>query len=160
LLQAPKRLLNIIEFEGTCVEMSFPTFGEDPPTDCKKVLWMVFDILTRCFGEEKPFYARSIFVEALMNAAEHGNQWDCQKKILAGIWIGKKGVLFGVKDEGDFFTKESTREMIRRRRLFPSTAKIRCGGVGMLGIYQASNIWLRDGAIFFTVLLREKTKSS
>lgn len=159
MLEAPEELIEVIRFQGICAEISFPTFSEDSD-DFDIILRIAFTVFESYFEKGKPSYARPILAEAIMNAAEHGNQWNRNKKISVGIWIGEKGVLFGIKDEGDFFRQESTQQTIKRRKRFPSTAKERRGGFGMLEIYHAHDIQLRDGVLFFTVLLREKTKGS
>lgn len=165
LLNPPKELLGAIRFRGLCIEMCFPTFGKSSDSDkVKDILALVSGLFKLCFGDEtEPYRAREIFIEILNNAVEHGNQWDCNKNIVLGVWIGKKGVLFGVLDEGDFFKQESTKKAIEKRKPIPSTSKMMiggketAGGAGIpLGLYMSDHIQLKDGVVFFTVLLCKK----
>ena len=158
MLDPPKRLLDAIEFNGLSIELRFPTFDKSSQKRILAILELMSGIFEECFGDaSKPFLAKHIFIEVLTNAAGHGNQWDPNKDIVVGLWIGEKGVLFGVLDEGDFFKKQSTIEKIKKRKPFSSTRKEEGGGVGIvLGLYSANGIQIKEGAVFFNVLLREK----
>lgn len=94
------------------------------------------------FDKERKLDAQLIgqtFAEALVNSAEHGNKSDKNKNIVLGCWYGKNGVLFGLRDEGDFFCKKSTKELIESRIVLPSTRKKSPGGLGLDMIYKAAD---------------------
>lgn len=71
------------------------------------------------------------FVEALSNAAIHGNRKDKTKNIILGVWYGRKGIFFGVRDEGDFFSKDSTKKLIESRTEISSTGGKESFGIGL-----------------------------
>ena len=74
-----------------------------------------------------------VFIEAISNAAFHGNKKDKLKNIIVGVWYGKKGILFGIRDEGEFFSKEQTKKLIESRTQIDSTGGEKCFGIGLEG---------------------------
>jgi hypothetical protein len=151
-MDAPKRFLNKIDYNGFFVISNFPTFSNRK--DRRSIIDMVFAFLDQWFGPKEPPLARQIFLEALENATEHGNKSDPSKKIIIGIWIGESGVLFGIKDEGDFFENNDVKYKIRRRCKIPSSRPPSDGGgAGLkLGVYRSDCLGVQNGTLFFAVL--------
>lgn len=155
-MNAPQRLLKKIGFNGFFVAIDFPTFRQDGRKSELSVIEMVSAFLDQWFGPNEPPFALLIFIEALENAAEHGNRYDPSKMITVGIWVGEMGVLFGVKDEGDFFKREEIKSKIWQRRTIPSSRPTQDGGAGLkMGVYKADHVGIKDGALFFAVLLKD-----
>jgi len=150
ILKPPKELLDFIQYgidpEGALghfpgkywMEIKLPTFEDTGG---------YAHVLTGVFGSMKDFYRLSfdednkrkmtpqfigmVLVESLSNAAIHGNKKDKTKNVVLGIWYGKEGVLFGVRDEGDFFSKDSTKKLIESRTEIPSTGGKESFGIGL-----------------------------
>jgi len=160
LLDPPETMLESIGSHGLTLEIKLPTFKEGSEKFLN-VCKFIRDVFIVYFGDEDtPRYAMGIFIDILINAAEHGNGWDTKKNITVGMWTGENGVLFGVLDEGNFFKEPSVKEGIESRQIFPSTRESG-GGVGLgLCNYCASDIKVRKGAIFFTMLLADNIKNS
>ena len=72
------------------------------------------------------------FVEDLSNAAIHGNAKEKTKNIILGVWYGKEGLLLGVRDEGDFFSKDLTKKLIESRTQIHSTGGEESFGIGLM----------------------------
>jgi anti-sigma regulatory factor (Ser/Thr protein kinase) len=77
-----------------------------------------------------------LYSEPLRNAMEHGNNFDESKQVVVVLWFGEKGILLGFRDEGDFFTRETTKLKYENRQRNPSTriGSI-SGGHGTIGLY-------------------------
>lgn len=71
----------------------------------------------------------NIFHEHTINSIEHGNKYDSEKYVTACCWMGEKGILFGIRDEGDFYKKSLTKERLEARKGFSST-RSHFGGAG------------------------------
>ncbi len=68
-----------------------------------------------------------------------------QKNIIVGVYYGKEGVLFGIQDEGEFFSKKQTKKLIESRVKIESTGEEGCLGIGLEGyIYKNSDKILVD----------------
>jgi anti-sigma regulatory factor (Ser/Thr protein kinase) len=96
-----------------------------------------------------------IVVEALANAADHGNLNDPAKTIRFGMWLGSGGVVFGIQDEGHFCQTDYARCMISARRVIPSTRKPAPSGVGMSIIYESDGVEIVGNALF--ILLKAES---
>ncbi len=59
--------------------------------------------------------------ELVKNVYEHGNKGMENSIAHLGIWFGKKGIIIGIRDEGDFYTLDSTRVAFEERQAIPST---------------------------------------
>jgi len=114
----------------------FPTLNaleseEESNIDCSYVL-MMQALLKERFNqqytqENSQYLLINMFHEPLRNAMEHGNKFDSTKSNTMALWIGKKGVLFAFRDEGNFFSLPATKELYESRSFVPTT---RLGGVG------------------------------
>lgn len=95
-------------------------------------------------------------IDALYNAAEHGNKLDPEKKLILGIWFGSKGILYGIKDESDFIGDNKTK--IENRIIFKSTRKDNPGGAGMSKIYTTDKVVVHDNTLFLLLLIENLLK--
>ncbi len=140
ILKPPKELLDYIQYGIDPVvkgphspgkywmEIKLPTFSDGG--GYAHVYLAIFSSLEEffrlTFDEERKLSGQVLgnaFGEVLENAAYHGNKFDERKSIILGCWYGKEGVLFGIRDEGDFYSKKSTKEKIESRIDFPSTTR-------------------------------------
>lgn len=71
-----------------------------------------------------------LFWEFLKNSLEHGNQYDPEMYVLVPLWLGKKGLLLGFRDEGDFYKQQETKQRFEARKGFDSTRVGDPGGTG------------------------------
>jgi len=158
-LKPINRLLKLIEFKGTWVEIKLPTF--DDAGHYAYALRMIFAAIEEFFNigfDQRRLNTQlvgDVFLDALMNAAKHGNQKDLNKKIIIGLWFGRNGVLFGIQDERDFFRKQSTKELVELQAVFASTGEDSCG-IGMTNIYQADEVHVStEENVLYVVILAE-----
>jgi len=77
--------------------------------------------------------------EVLINSVEHGNKSDKGKEILFGLWVGRNGIIFALRDEGDFFSRTSNKKLIESRTIICSTRKKEQGGMGFKNLYKNSD---------------------
>ena len=71
------------------------------------------------FGQSKEFnsqFAGEIFGEALFNAVGHGNRFHPEKLTKLGVWLGSKGTIFAIEDEGNFKRPNTIRRHSYQRR--------------------------------------------
>jgi len=54
--------------------------------------------------------------DAVVNASYHGNNDDPSKKVEVRIWFGRTMMLMGFRDQGDFYSKESTEWKVKTRQ--------------------------------------------
>ena len=147
-LVPPDEMLSKIQSEET--EFSFllfavPTPGREkiPGTnkyEMEEWIAFVFSALRKYysskFGQSKEFnsqFAGEIFGEALFNAVGHGNRFHPEKLTKLGVWLGSKGTIFAIEDEGNFFKDESIKNKILSRSHIKSTATQETGGGGTGG---------------------------
>jgi len=93
--------------------------------------------------------------EAVLNAQFHGNKGDLSKTINTGLWFGRQGLIFGVRDEGDYYQRSIIKPLIERKVILPSTKKNREGfGAGMHNIFQAGDPYVDNtqNALFLVCL--------
>jgi len=141
-------LLKKIGFNGQWVEMSLPTF--DDVGLYAYVVRMAFSAIEENFKigfDNRRLNTQligQVFGEAILNAAEHGNKRDPSKKVQAAFWLGDNGVLFGVRDQGNFFTKQSTKELIESRTRLKSTRDWGSGpsGLGLDAVFEADDLFV------------------
>lgn len=98
----------------------------------------------------------SFFIEAIDNAAKHGNGRDKNKTIDFGFWLGSKGILFAIRDQGDFYQKEETKKLVESRIDIPGTKKD-SGGWGMDIFYQADELFVSNEENTLYLLLLKKS---
>jgi len=80
-----------------------------------------------------------ILNEMLKNAMEHGNKFDPKKYATIAVWFGKRGVVFGFRDEGDFFSLKSTKGKMESRIPIESTRAQDPSGLGTLGLCEVAD---------------------
>ena len=158
MFKPPRRLLKLIAHKKTAAEMILPTF--DDGGHYAYVLNMIFAAMEEFFGAgfsgivgARRHKIGMILIEALKNAAEHGNKENPEKKIFVGFWLGKNGVLFGFRDEGEFFKEQSTKKLVESRTVLEST-KEDPSGFGMEYIYEADRIYVstKENTLYLAVL--------
>ncbi|NQU77705.1 hypothetical protein HQ544_03335 [Candidatus Falkowbacteria bacterium] len=138
----PEELLKVIRFKDVRMELTLPTFN-----DVEKYGWvsMMFFAAVRDFFRVDATRRHIdpdilfVFSNPIINAAEHGNRWDEEKEIKVGLWFGEGGILFGIKDEGDFYTQQPVKVGVEARIPFSSTStrerEFGTPGDGMKHIY-------------------------
>jgi hypothetical protein len=90
-----------------------------------------------------------VFLEAITNAARHGNHFKGVIEI--GWWLGEKGVVCGIQDQGKFFYDPVNVALVESRTTLEHTGGYGCGG-GMECIYQADEIKVVSGALYLMLL--------
>lgn len=142
----PKELSNKINCQGW-VEMVFPSsWGSEENESFIASIAEALQVMVRQhfnFGPEDARRGRHmvgmIFWESITNAIIHGNQG--KGTIITGIWLGEKGVIFGVKDEGKFFSKKEIKDKIERKEHISSTGDLaQHYGEGLGYIYEGGDI--------------------
>lgn len=91
--------------------------------------------------------------ELLLNAAEHGNQWDQHKKICVMVWRGDEGIVIGCRDEGEFFKQGEIKEKFETRQRIHEKDKI-CRGKGTRFVYANADVIevdVQTGTIFLSI---------
>jgi len=162
ILKPPKELLDFIQYgidpEGTpghtpgkyWMEIKLPTFADTGGYAhiVSGILGSLRDFYRLPFYSDNRKYGiddnkrmntqliGETFVEALSNAAIHGNKKEKTKNIILGVWYGKEGILLGVRDEGDFFSKALTKNLIESRTEIPSTSGEYPFGYGVSDLYK------------------------
>lgn len=156
----PKWLLEKIGFKKTQVEIVLPTYSDagDYAYILSGVLAAIEEFLKVGVGDKQldKQHVGIILLEMLMNAAEHGNKKELNKKIHLGCWFGDNGVLFGVYDEGNFFREQSTKELIESRTVLSST-KANPSGIGLACIYRANDVYVSTKENIFYVIILSKS---
>lgn len=146
LFKPPQKLLRLIGNKGVEEEMILPTLSYDDE-EYTYVMMRVSAEMEKFFGvrfsenHKKQQIINSALLDALKNAAEHGNKGDPKKKVRVGFWFGQNGALFGFRDEGDFYKQYSTKKLVESRTILPSTKKDP-SGVGMATIYDVDKIYV------------------
>lgn len=156
MLKPIDRLLRLIEFRDVWAEITLPTFSD--AGEYAYVLRMIFSAIEEFFTIDfnhklNTQLIGNVLSDAIMNAAEHGNKGDCNKQITLVYWLGQNGVLFGIRDQGDFFHKQSTKQLIESRKKILST-RADPGGFGMANIYQADEIYVspKENTLYLAIL--------
>lgn len=72
--------------------------------------------------------------ELIKNTFEHGNNKKTDSVAHVGYWFNEKGIILGIKDEGNFYSKIETAEKFQRKEIFTSTKEIP-SGLGLQQIY-------------------------
>src|SRR3989344_1254249 len=157
MLNPPAAFLEKIGFDGTWLEITLPTFGDTshyaflPPV----LFGLVCNHFKIGFDDRRLNTQRlGEVVEAVMNAAEHGNRLVTEKFVKLDIWLGPKGALFAVRDEGDFFKSPFTKEAIESRIRLLST-KDNPSGFGLDHIYDSADdlrVVTGENALYLLVL--------
>lgn len=62
-------------------------------------------------------------LELLKNSARHAHGTDRSRPLDCALVYGERGVVLGVKDEGDFYRRSSTKEQLEARQLIDSTSE-------------------------------------
>lgn len=169
-IKPPDDLLEKIGFDdksGRTIEMVFSTFPPFKP-DCyctENIIDIVSSLIAAYYVHLPPNHTLDEFnsklnaisllgpsMEALTNAMEHGNKYNPAKKMILGIWLGEKGIIFAIKDEGDWI--KNNQESIERRETFSSTRERGGGGAGLGTVYETDEIRMKDNVLFL-VLLKE-----
>lgn len=91
--------------------------------------------------------------ELLMNAAEHGNRWEEDKKIQVSVWICEEGIAIGCRDEGDFFKQKEVKKKIEKRQRVHAVEK-EGRGCGTRFMYEYMNeifVDIETGTIFLAL---------
>lgn len=65
--------------------------------------------------------------EMIKNTFEHGNKGRVGALAHFGYWLTEEGVVVGIRDEGDFYSREETREKIEQKTRILSTKEIPSG---------------------------------
>jgi len=167
-LHPPQELLDFISFEEFYLTISMPSFS--PKKEELYYIPVIESIVTMVqryyrFRYEQEtddrigwFY--QIFVvglhEAVKNASFHGNQEDYQKQVIFAVWFGRKGMIYGVRDEGDFYSLQFNKEKVETRQVIPSQ-KDDIPHPGMKCIYDADKLYVdvEQNTLFVAVLLDE-----
>lgn len=159
ILKPPKELLDYIQYGIDPVvkgphspgkywmEIKLPTFSDGG--GYAHVVEGIFSSLKEfyrlTFDEERKLDCQILgetFGEALENAVYHGNKSDETKNIILGCWYGKEGLVFGIRDEGNFYSQKSTKEKIESRITFPSTPQAdgkKGAGIGLESMFEATD---------------------
>jgi hypothetical protein len=107
--------------------------------------------------ESENFTQRAFWVlsELIKNTFEHGNIHKNEALAWVGYWITTEGIVFGVKDEGDFYSKKETLEKFDLRERFLSTKEL-ASGHGIKGCYRRGDfmkVCTEQNAFFIGFLL-------
>lgn len=159
-----------IKLSGKKIEIILPNFGVcDENRDYGFVIIMIIALVKYFYLKfdqqddwRKYLDANKVFdplIDALYNAAEHGNELNQEKKLILGIWFGEKGILYGIEDEGDFVRNH--REQIEARTIFQSTRSKTAehkGGGGMCAIYGADEIRVSGNTLYLVILTKSFLK--
>lgn len=131
-MNPPERLLRLVRYQGAWVRMTWPSLR----TTNYGWLYDSIEVMARAFFTQRrrSVDANSVavlFIELHRNAVEHGNKGRPWREVETAFWFGSGGVLFGIRDEGDFFTQKRIKDRLQRRLATPSREKER-GGMGAL----------------------------
>ena len=145
MFQPPAFLLELIGFKKTRMEITLPTFDDsgDYAYVMAAMTYALEEFYGLTFGKKRKLNVQlvigEIFLDAIINAARHGNKKNPNKKVLFGCWFGENGILFGFRDEGKFYSKWKIKELVESRTHILSTDPEGCNA-GMEHIYQADSI--------------------
>ncbi len=107
--------------------------------------------------ENSQYLLVDMFSEPLRNAMEHGNRFDYNTNTIVGVWVGNKGVLFAFRDQGDFFSKESTKKDYESRKEIVSTRVNSPSGFGTISLFETAEVIYvatEENTLYATYLLR------
>ena len=103
-------------------------------------------------GDLDEEFLNFVILGLLHNAAKHGNKNNEQKKILMGWWFGNEGILIGVKDEGDFFHRQSVKKAVESRQHLISSDKPGKEADLVWIIDEADDLCVSGGALYVLIL--------
>lgn len=157
MLNPPKEFLERIGFDGSWLDIKLPTF--DDTGRYSFLATLLFGAVCEHFKigfDDRRLNTQKlceVVMEAIMNAAEHGNKLASEKIVTLNLWLGPKGVIFAVGDEGDFYKSLATKKLIESRTRLPTT-KQGPGGSGMDCIYEADEVFVsvEENALYLLVL--------
>lgn len=139
--KAPQSILDEIEFdEGEPYIVKIKTFdlNKEFPSYMVSNIEAFRELLRQKYGDDwirngnghTQQVLGGLYFEFLKNSLEHGNEYNSDKYVFVGLWLGKNGLLLGFRDEGDFYKQPFTKETLENRKGFPSTRICDFGGIG------------------------------
>lgn len=111
-------------------------------------------------GENRQLLCVNMINEQVRNSAEHGNKGGEEKYITLAVWLGKKGIVFAYRDEGDYFSLPSTKKAFESRTRIESTRKNQGrghGGAGTQHLFEVADkiiVAIEEKTLYATYLLR------
>lgn len=154
--QPPAEFLENIDYAGRWVQLTFPAFGHE--TDEGACIGAILGSLVkeRFRKTIEGYVHRTVYAiqEAVSNASDHGSKEDPKKLIKAACWYGKRGIVFGIQDEGEFYRLSHTKSAVEAGVDLPSTRE-NPSGAGMDIIYEAGEVFVstEQNALFLACLV-------